>query len=781
MPLDRNGSAATENGVYQNGHTVHENGHTTHSNTVGSLLEQSLIIVSNRLPVSVKKAESGKLDIYPSVGGLATGLSSYTKNAENKWIGWPGIPSNDLSEEERRHISDELQKYNCYPVFLSQDQLNDFYNGYSNSILWPLFHDLPVTQEADDLRDRYWNAYQQVNHLFLEVILALSGTDSSVWVHDYQLMMLPAMLRSARPLENIGFFLHIPFPAAENFATNLKWGSDLVAGLLGADLVGFHVQSYLTNFLDVVEQYGMGSVDRENTRINLVDRMVQVADFPIGIDYKRYFQASKDPAVQHELFKLRNKYQGRKVILTVDRLDPSKGLVERAAAYQTLLKDNPSFRGKIVLVMLVVPSRTEIEAYKNLKIRLEALVGEINREYGTKNWIPVHYMYKSLPFERLNALYQLADVAFIVPLRDGMNLVAKEYLASKPNKDGVLVLSKTAGAAEELSDAVIVDPARSETLVNGLVKALRMPPQEFRRRADSMRKQIESSDIHNWATNFISALNLASDSPENGSPTVGLTKRQAAKLRSRFESAKSQLVFLDYDCVISPLIQIQDAESIDKFVAELNSLLKELSVSTDVVVVTGQTQSTLEEKFGNLDVTLVAEHGIFERLPGKKKWRSFRSADWQPKILVHLNKFAELTPGSEVETKDCSLVWHYENASAYDAQKHLLEIKRVITPLANVWKLDLIQGNMTLEIRPKGRCKGSTAKELVGRNSYDFVLVVGDDQEDESLFADWPDEAYTVKVGHGRTGARLRVFRPEEVLSLLRKFISSGNIFAVSA
>ncbi|XP_055349037.1 uncharacterized protein LOC129595929 [Paramacrobiotus metropolitanus] len=747
---------------------------------VGSLLNQSLIIVSNRLPVSVKKGDDGRMEVFPSVGGLATGLSSYTKNADNKWIGWPGIPSNDLTEDEKRFISEELRQHNCYPVFLTQDQLNDFYNGYSNSILWPLFHDLPVTEAAIRERDRFWNAYQQVNRLFLEVILALSGPEDAVWIHDYQLMTLPDMLRQARQLVNIGFFLHIPFPAAQNFADHLKWGADLVAGLLGADLVGFHVHSYMDNFMAAVESYGMGTIDKDNARITLPDRIVQVAEFPIGIDYKRYMRASKDPAVLQELARLKEMFPTQKVILTVDRLDPSKGLVERAAAYQTLLQEYPNFHGKVTLMMLVVPSRTEIEAYKNLKSRLEELVEDINKTFGNESWTPVVYMYKSLPFERLNALYQLADVAFIAPWRDGMNLVAKEYLASKPNKDGVLVLSKTAGAAEELTDAVIVDPARPETLVSGLVRALKMPAEEFRRRAGSMQQQIQNADIHNWANSFINALHSTADNQEGGAHTLGLTGRQAAKLNRRFGAASSQLVLLDYDCVIAPLTPA----GMEGLPAELHEILKELSVQADIVIVSGQTQSLLEEKLGGFDnITLVAEHGLFERLPGEKSWKSYRGTDWQAKVLEHLEKFTEKVQGAELEKKDCSLVWHYDKASSYDAQNAVLELKRVIGPLAGVWKLDVLQGSMFLEVRPKGRSKGSTAKEMAARNQYDFVLVVGDDSDDCSLFVDgdWPEEAVTVKVGPGRTGARLRVFRPEEVLGLLRSFKASGSVLAVSA
>jgi trehalose 6-phosphate synthase/phosphatase len=352
----------------------------------------SLIIVSNRLPVSVRKS-GGKLEFYPSVGGLATGLASYTTDGRSKWIGWPGLPSDNLTDAERKQITARLKKHHCYPVFLTQKQLDQYYNGYSNSVLWPLFHHLAVKTDTD--LPKNWQAYQAVNALFADEVLALSEAGSTIWVHDYQLLLVPKLLRHERPGDSIGFFLHIPFPAADTF-TEIQHAGDLVQGMLGADLIGFHTSSYTQNFLASCQVFGLGIP--ENKRLVLPHRVVRVTEFPMGIDYAKFVRATRQRAVRTIYRQLAWKYRGQKVIVTVDRLDPTKGLAERLEAYEKLLESNAALRGHVTMVMLAVPSRAEIDEYKALKARVEGLVQHINHTFGTKRWQPVDYHYESWPF-----------------------------------------------------------------------------------------------------------------------------------------------------------------------------------------------------------------------------------------------------------------------------------------------------------------------------------------------------------------------------------------------
>jgi trehalose 6-phosphate synthase/phosphatase len=728
-------------------------------------MQPGLIIVSNRLPVSVKRVD-GKLEFFPSVGGLATGLASYAADPRNKWIGWPGIASDDLTEKERQQIAEELAKSNCYPVFLTHKQIDDYYNGYCNSILWPLFHDSTINTEARSNESSLWRAYQRTNALFAEAVLALSNTNDTIWVHDYQLLILPALLRLERPYNKIGFFLHIPFPAAENFAT-LADGEALVAGMLGADLIGLHVESYVNNFLDTVNYYDSGIT--EHHKVILRDRVVRVTDFPMGIDYGKYEKARRSYEVESELVKLRLKYYGQKVILTVDRLDPAKGLVERATAYQTLLRSNPRLRGKVVLVMLVVPSRTDIKEYQELKARLETLIVEINKEFGTPFWKPIDYLPKALPFEQVTAFYRRADIAFITPLRDGMNLVAKEYLASKPYQHGILILSKTAGAAEELKDAIVVDPSRPATLVNGLVKALAMPPKEFTRRARRMQKQLSSSTVHVWAKNFRHTLQQETRLP--GNRTASLSAKLSRMLLQAYKQAGKRLILLDYDGVLEPFHREPEHARPD---AALMKLLKSLSKHAQIVIVSGRRKADLEEWFGAAPVALVAEHGLYTRKEGEKTWHKHPGAvirTWRSDVLALLQRFADKTPGAFVEEKDASLVWHYRRANSYYAQKNLVALKRLLRPLASRFELHVVQGNKILEVRAAHIHKGTAALAWL-KTEPEFVLALGDDYTDEDMFSALPREAYTIKVGCGRTAARYRLKNVSEVLQLLSKLSS---------
>jgi trehalose 6-phosphate synthase/phosphatase len=724
-------------------------------------MQPGLIIVSNRLPVRVQRID-GKLEFSRSEGGLATSLSDYAKTGKNKWIGWPGIASDDLSERERELISDELAKSNCYPVFLTQKQLDDYYNGYSNSILWPLFHDSEISDESFTHEESWWKAYQRVNQLFADTVLALSGVDDTIWVHDYQLMVLPAMLRLERPYNKVGFFLHIPFPAPTQFQ-KIKAAEAVLAGMLGANLVGLHVKSYVRNFMDNVIAYDIGIAARN--KVILPDRAVRVTDFPIGIDYTHYVEARKSSAVNREYAALRIKYSGLKVILTVDRLEPSKGLLERLEAYRTLLRENPKLVGKVVLVMQVFPSRLDVKEYRDLKNALARTVREINAEFRSPGWAAVDYIFRSEPFARVTARFRRADVAFIAPLRDGMNLVAKEYIASKPYQRGVLVLSKTAGAAEQLKDAVMVDPSRPRSLVQGLNKALNMKPAVVKRRLKKMQTEIAESDVHVWASKFTRTLKrdvLQPTGPQH------LKSVKLGELVKPFAAAKHPLIFLDYDGVLE---RFHDDPSHAKPPRDLKRLLAKLSEYTDIVIISGRRKSELDEWLGDTPVSLVAEHGAFSRRKGHTNWRNHyghNGHEWKRDVWEIMDRYASRTPGAEVETKEAALVWHYRGAQAYASQKHLVALRRLLKPIAAKYNLSIDQGNKILEVRPAHINKGHAALTWI-RPSTDFILAIGDDYTDEFMFTMLPTPAHTIKVGPGRTEAIFRLKSVTAVHDLLKK------------
>ncbi len=718
-------------------------------------------IVSNRLPVSVKKV-GGKLKFYPSVGGLATGLVSYTEDKKNKWIGWPGIVSDELTDAEMETISAKLADDNCYPVFLTQKQIDSYYNGYSNSVLWPFFHNLPI--ELVD-QDRQWNAYKQVNQLFAETVMGLSESESTIWVHDYQLLLVPEMLRAERPYELVGFFLHIPFPPAVAFK-ELPHSKILLKGMLGSDLIGFHTDAYVQDFLDCCERMHVGKPSPEGVLID--EREVRVTDFPLGIDYTKFSRAGTSAVVQQHIRDKRKQFgKRRKIILTVDRLDPTKGLVERLEAYEELLRTNKKMRKKVVMVMLAMPSRTDIEAYQQLKQRMEELVTNINVTYGKRRWQPVHYMYQTVPFEELAALYRVANVAFIAPIKDGMNLVAKEYVASRPDKLGVLVLSETAGAANELTDALLVNPNLPTSLVGGLSQALAMGPKELQDRAKSMRRRLATNTIHHWKRAFMGSLQ---SSNVNFQERVShLANGVLTRMLDDFKNAKHPTLLLDYDGVLTGFA---DRPADAKPSAETLKVLRTLTERTDheVLIISGRKKEDLDGLFADIPVTLAAEHGAMMRSSTAGTWRTVVDipSNWKKLIQPVLQTYADKTPGAFVEEKECSLVWHHRAASSYRAQKNLTILKRTLKPLLKPMGLAMYRGNMILEIKSPDANKGVAAQHWI-RKKHDFILAFGDDYTDEDTFAALPPTAYTVKVGRGKTLARYRVNSVDEVHKVLEK------------
>lgn len=718
----------------------------------------SLIIVSNRLPVSVKK-EHGKLEIYPSSGGLATGLSSYTKRAGTKWIGWPGLPSDDLTEKDKAEIRQRLKHYRCYPLFLTKKQIDEFYNGYSNGVLWPLFHELPV--HAGSSR-KNWEAYHHVNEMFAHEALALSESGSTIWVHDYQLLLVPSMLRAERPDDHIGFFLHIPFPGPKTLGTH-EHARALLAGVLGADLVGFHTGSYTENFLESCSELDVGT--RSGDQILLPTRAVQATQFPMGIDYAKFATASKQRKVQSEYNRLVRKYRGLKVIATVDRLDPTKGFVERLEAYRTVLSRNPSLSGKIVMVMLAVPSRGDIVEYQKLRKRVEDLVDQINDTFGTADWQPIEYLYQTMPFEQLTALYRRADIAFVAPVRDGMNLVAKEYLAAQTDKKGTLVLSETAGAAEELQDAIQVNPTKPRTLVTGLTRALNLPTQELKKRTGRMQRHLRTFTVQRWADTFMESLQKPRTLKQLN--TRAVDQAVTHEITDAYKKAKRRLLLLDYDGVLSSFVSDPAAATPS---SQVIKLLKKLGddPKNDVMIVSGRSKHDLGEWFGELPLALAAEHGALIRRKGGKNWHKSSSSEpgWQEPVTHLFEYYTSLTPGALVEQKEWAIVWHYRNATPYYAQKHLVALRRLLKPLAQQYGLQVLDGHKVLEVRPSDVNKRRAAQEWL-IHDHDFMLCIGDDATDEDMFAALPPHAYSVKVGRGQTLARFRLKDVAAVLRLL--------------
>ncbi len=720
---------------------------------------QRLLIVSNRLPVTIQE-KKGEFHIEPSVGGLATGLRSWYKSSPSIWIGWAGIGRKKIKRE--KDIMARLVAENCHPVPLSQPDVEAYYYGLCNRTIWPLFHYFPLYVEYSE---SYWQAYERVNAAFANVVAGIAKPNDIIWIHDYHLMLLPRLLRERVPKATVGFFLHIPFPSFEIFRL-LPWRQQILEGLLGADLVGFHNYDYTGHFLDSVHR--LLGYEVAMGQVTTADRLVKADAFPMGINYEQFSNVDQDPQVQAERKRFRRKVGDCRVILSVDRLDYTKGIPQRLEAFSLFLDRNPRFKRKVILVLLVVPSRVRVEHYIQLKKQVDGLVGEINGKYGTIGWMPVWYLYRSLPFHPLAALYSLADVALVTPLRDGMNLVSKEYTATKVDGKGVLILSEAAGAAQELGEAIIINPNNQDEIAQALVKALEMPEQEQIERNRVMQERLRRYDVVRWANEFIDKL-LSTKKLQLKTKEKGLTYEMQRKLASDFRDSDKALLLLDYDGTLVPFSS-KPEEAMPG--ARLLRLLEKFSNNprTEVVLISGRDRDTLERWFSGLDLGLVAEHGVWIKEKGRG-WETIETltSDWKEEVHPILESWVDRTPGSFIEEKEFSLVWHYRKANPKLGELRARELMNNLSDITANLNLQVLEGNKVVELKNTDINKGRAALRWISRDKWDFILALGDDWTDEDTFKALSPTAWSIKVGFGASAARFRLSSPSKTIELLRK------------
>ncbi|WP_348632337.1 bifunctional alpha,alpha-trehalose-phosphate synthase (UDP-forming)/trehalose-phosphatase [Methanofollis sp. W23] len=721
-------------------------------------------MISNRLPYHIHH-DGEKYRVEPSIGGLATGLASYYQEHNCAWVGWPGLDAGSLGEEGMRTVAALLEEQACLPVFLDADEVEGYYDGFCNSTIWPLFHYFHTSSTWDRAS---WETYLRVNQAFCEATVREYRPGDIIWVHDYHLLLLPAMLRRALPKAAIGFFNHIPFPSYEIFRI-LPWRREILEGLLGADLIGFHTFDYVRHFTDSVRRI----LGHQHTSGEILtgNRLVKVDTFPMGIDYTRYSKAVEEPGVREEAARLRRKYGGRRVILSFDRLDYTKGIPQRLHAFDLFLQRHPEYRDEVVLIVVAVPSRTAVHKYQTLKRQVDRLVGEITGRHGTIDWAPVRYLYDVLPFETLVALYQIADVAFVTSLRDGMNLMAKEFVATKHDGLGVLVLSEMAGAAAELGEAVIVNPFNTEEMVAALEEALTMPENEQVRRNRWMQERLRRYHVLHWANDFMQRLEATKVRQRELEASL-LSTEQRETMVQRYQEAGRRLLLLDYDGTLAPFVSRPEHAVPDP---PLLSLLGGLATEkgTEVVMISGRDRRTLAEWFGSLAVGLIAEHGVWACRPGGEWQRTAPlQQEWKEEIRPVLERYVDRTPGSFIEEKDFSLVWHYRMADPDLASARVKELKSMLFDLTAHRDLDIMEGSRVLEVKNAGYNKGRAAAEWLDDGPWDFVLGVGDDWTDEYLFEALPEGACSVKVGMGLSKARMHVRSLREVRALLEDCLS---------
>ncbi len=725
-----------------------------------------LIIVSNRLPVTVA-AEKGQLDFRESAGGLATGMSSFYQERNAVWIGWPGNVPPRRQAEARARLR---EGYNAEPVFIPEATVERFYEGYSNRTLWPLFHSMPTYTRyaAAD-----WDAYREVNAEFCRVVLEVYEPGDDIWVHDYQLTLLPGLLRAALPEARVGFFLHIPFPPYDILRL-LPQRREILEHLLGADLVGFHTYDYMDAFLSAVRQ--MLGYENRLGQIAAGSRVVDVDVFPMGIDFERFRAAPAAPEAQAEAAKLAGRQ--RKMIFSVSRLDYTKGIPQHLDGIDYFFERYPDWRGKVEFVLSVVPSREKVDRYAHLKREIDERVGNINSKYADLTWAPVRYMYRNVPFPELVTLYALADVALVLPLRDGMNLVAKEYIAAQQCGGGVLVLSETAGAAKELRQAVIVNPNSREEVADALRRALTMPDDERLARYAALSDWLAERDVHWWAGRFLDRLAETAEAARN-LRQQDLDPALRDSLAAAYALARRRLLLLDYDGTLAPFVDRPErAAPTSELLDTLHALAAD--ARNEVVIVSGRDRDSLDAWLAALPVRIVAEHGAWvrpwDRAAGGGEWQPVAPGRprWKKRMRPILERYVARIPGSFIEEKTFSLAWHYRSADVATASTAARELIDGLTNLTANTDLGVLQGHRVVEIKNERITKGGYYRANLAEGGWDFELAIGDDWTDETLFEVLPDEAWSIKVGAGQSAARFRLAGPPDVLALLRGLAASS-------
>lgn len=719
------------------------------------------IIVSNRLPVRIVKKED-QLEFEPTEGGLATGLGSIYKEGNNLWIGWPGATLKKKEEKEKTLA--ELHAQNMHPVFLTDEDLELYYEGFSNETLWPNFH---YFNQYSIFREETWESYKKVNKKFADQILEQTSDDDTVWIHDYQLLLVPQMLREINSDLKIGFFLHIPFPSYESFRL-IPWRREILTGMLGADFLGFHTYDDTRHFLSSVNR--LAGIGNDHGIIMHNNRKIMADALPMGIDYVKYEKVAALPETLKKEVSYRTATGDVKIMLSIDRLDYSKGIPQRLKAFLNFLEENAQYQEKVSLVMIVVPSRYNVGKYKELKEEIDLLVGRINGQFGRLRWTPVHYFYRSYPLHALSAFYRIADVGIISPLRDGMNLVCKEYIASKLDQKGVLILSEMAGASKELSDAILVNPNNVRQLTNAMKEALEMPEEEQIQRMTVMQSTLRRYNIYHWVDLFMERLDLVKEE-QQAMKTRILDQASVEIMQTQFASAQERLIFLDYDGTLTGFHSDPDQASPDK---DLYNILDNITAdrNTYVVIISGRDKHTLQNWFDKRRMDLIGEHGVWLRQNGKD-WETVTTLtdEWKEDIRGVLEGYVSRTPGSFIEEKDYSLVWHYRKVETGLGELRTRELTSHLKYLATNQNLQVLEGDMVVEFKSSEVNKGRAAKSWLKRYNPDFVMAVGDDWTDEDTFKAMPNDAFTLKVGSSHSEAKYSISDPNAVRALLKKLI----------
>jgi trehalose 6-phosphate synthase/phosphatase len=605
-------------------------------------------------------------------------------------------------------------------VFLTKAEIEGFYGGFSNGVLWPLFHGMIGRVHFTETA---WTAYERVNRLFAEAIAERAGPDDLIWVHDYQLALVPEMLRRLGITAPIGFFLHIPFPSADAYRT-LPVREEILQGLLGADLVAFHAYEYVSQFRTACLR--VLGLESDPDTIRIAARRVRLEALPIGIDPAEIEELARTPEAEAEYRGVRDTHSGKKIIVGVDRLDYTKGIPEKFLAFEELLRTKPKWRDQAVLIQVAAPTRESVGEYVDLKRRVDELVGHINGKYGSAQNTPIVYINQSLPRSRLVGLYRAADVALVTPVRDGMNLVALEYVAARGDAGGALLLSEFAGAAHLLAGAKLVSPYDPSQVARALDEALEAGPEPL----THMLSFVNENTADRWAQTFLDGLSKTRPEGMQRWRRLRVAEEPAASLLSE---ARRPLVLLDYDGTLRKFERSPDEASPT---TAIHDVLADLAHGATVYIISGRPAAVLDGWFADLPIGMVAEHGYAIKPPrGSWETRPQTGAGSNLKRIEDLfEEFVRRTPGSRIERKQASIAWHYRGA---DPEWGTFQANELFTQLQDLIKrrpLNVLRGSRVIEVRHRSATKAHATEEILKRYpEADVLLCAGDDRTDEEM------------------------------------------------
>ncbi len=732
-------------------------------------MQKKLIIVSNRLPVQIKK-KNNRLELRQSSGGLVSAINSIPRDSNNiVWIG---------AADFKKELWDEYQKegnktdMEIVPVFLDKRQEHLYYSGFSNTIIWPLFHYFPSFVEYEE---SFYRAYRAVNQQFSDAVKSVADEQDTVWVQDYHLMLLPGFLKKGDKKISSSFFLHIPFPTYELFKLIPEdWRNEILNSLLSSDVCGFQIQEHASHFKRALS-YFLG-VETLNNQATLNGHVTNIKDYPISIDFEKFNSAHDDPKVKRIRDDIRGKHNKVKIIFSLDRLDYTKGVSHRLQAYELLLKEYSEYHEKIILIMNVIPSRETIAKYAERKKMIEESVGRINGLYGSIRWQPIIYQYRHLNFEELIACYTACDIALVTPLRDGMNLVAKEFVATRKDLRGVLILSEFAGAANELSGAISVNPNDLHNMKEAMITGLTLGAEEQEERIARMQQVISANNVNHWLNSFLEDIQKSKAEVRWSHPNI-MSFDEKIEIFEAYRNAQKRLILLDYDGTLIPF-HTRPHEAVPGDV--IKELVHRLTRSkrNRVMLISGRDSGTLETWFKGSEIDIVAEHGSIFKAAGTSEWQGTEGVgvEWKDEVRQCVEKYVGMIPGSFIEEKNYSIAWHYRAIENIDEDALKLNLSKELMLLNMTDNFDILQGNKVIEIKSNHINKGRFVEGFIKNGNFDFVLAIGDDVTDEDMFnALREDNHYTIKVGLASTAARYNLIGVNNVLSFLDQLCSNKD------